>query len=143
MADVTEKEESADLPGLDAANRKITVSNEYFGMWISELFENRKRYEGYTVVMTGFVFKDPEMLKEDEFVPARLMMTCCVADLSPAGLLCKYDKASELKADSWVTVEGTLLIGQYELDGEKYDDPQLTVTKVTPAEAVEGYVYPY
>lgn len=131
------------LPGLDAANKKITVSNEAFGLWLSELYMNMDQYEGYTVVMTGFVFKDPELLKGDEFVPARLMMSCCVADLAPAGLLCKYDKASELKADAWVTVEGTLVIGQTEYDGQTYENPQLTVTKITPAEEVEGYVYPY
>jgi len=138
-----EDEYLADLPGLDVPNKKITVSNDDFGLWFSEIYRNMEKYEGYTVVMTGFVFKDPEILKENEFVPARPMMSCCVADLAPAGLLCIYDKASELKAESWVTVEGTLFIGQYEYDGVKYDDPQLTVTKITPAEEVEGYVYPY
>ncbi|KPU43864.1 hypothetical protein OXPF_25690 [Oxobacter pfennigii] len=143
QAGVPDEVYSADLPGLDAENRKITVSNDDFGVWLSEIYINMERYEGYTVVMTGFVFKDPNILNDDEFVPARLTMSCCVADLAPAGLLCKYDKASELKKDSWITVEGTLFIGQYEFDGQKYDDPQINVTKITPAEAVEGYVYPY
>lgn len=133
---------STDLPGLDAANKKITVSNDDFSIWLSEIYVNMEKYKGYKVVMTGFVFKDPEIFKEDEFVTARLMMSCCVADLLPAGLICKYDKASELKKDSWVTVEGTLFMGQYEYDGQKYDDPQIHVTKITSAEAVEGYIYP-
>ena len=131
------------LPGLDDANKKITVSNDDFSVWLSEIYMNVEKYEGYTVVMTGFVFKDPETLKEDEFVPARPMMSCCVADLVPVGLLCKYDKASELIADSWVTVEGALFIGQYEYDGVKYDEPQVAVTKITPAKEVEGYIYPF
>jgi putative membrane protein len=143
QTDAPDDEYSAGLSGLDVANKKITVSNDDFGMWLSEIYMNMEKYEGYTVIMTGFVFKDPEILKEDEFVPARLMMSCCVADLAPAGLLCKYDKVSELEADSWVTVEGTLFIGEYEYDGQIYDDPQISVTKVTPAEEVEGYVYPY
>ncbi len=92
--------------------------------------------------MTGSVFKDPELLKDDEFIPGRLAMTCCVADLAVTGLICHYDQASELEQDSWVTVEGTFFIGQYEYAGNQYDDPQLKVTKITPAEAVEGYVYP-
>ncbi len=71
------------------------------------------------------------------------MMSCCVADLAPAGLLCKYDKAPELEADSWVTVEGTFFIAEYEYGGAPYNDPQISVTKITPAEEVEGYVYPY
>jgi putative membrane protein len=136
-------EYTADLPGLDVKNQKITVANDDFSIWLSEIYMNMEKYKGYTVVMTGFVFKDHEMIEQDEFVPARLMMSCCVADLAPAGLLCKYDKASELKAESWVTVEGTLSIGQYEYDGVQYDEPQINVRKIMPAEAVEGYVYPY
>lgn len=134
---------SSDLPGLDTGNKKITVAHEDFSMWLTEMYTNMKKYQGYTVVMTGFVFKDPEFLKENEFVPARLMMSCCVGDLAPAGILCKYDQADQLQAESWVTVEGTLTLGQYEYDGVLSDEPQLKVTKITPAEAVEGYVYPY
>ncbi len=134
---------SSELPGLDTKNMKITVSNDDFGLWFSEIYTNMEKYTGYTIVMTGYVFKDSELFEENEFAPARLMMSCCVADLSPAGLTCIYDKASELKADSWVTVEGTLQIGQYEYEGEKYDEPQIVVEKITPAEEAEGYVYPY
>jgi len=141
--DFPPEEYSTDLPGLDVRNKKITVANEDFGVWISELYGNMERYKGYTVVITGFVFKDPGMLQADEFVPARLMMSCCVADLAPAGLLCNYDKAAELKADSWVTVEGTLFIGKHIYNNVEYDDPQISVTKITPAEEVKGYVSPY
>ncbi|HWQ75900.1 MAG TPA: TIGR03943 family protein [Syntrophomonas sp.] len=139
---VSEGEYSTGLPGLDIANKKITVSNDDFDLWFSEIYSDMEKYKGYTVIMTGYVYKDPEFMKSNEFVPARLMMSCCVADLSPAGIICRYDKASALKEDSWVTVTGTLFIGQYEYDGHKYDDPQLIVTKITPAEKVEGYVYP-
>jgi putative membrane protein len=143
QTDVPEEETLADLPGLDVADKKITVSNDDFGMWYSEIYVNMEKYEGYTIVITGYVFKDPELFKKDEFVPARLMMSCCVADLSPTGFTCEYNKASELKPDSWVTVEGTLHKGQYEYNGEKYDEPQISVKKITPAKEVDGYVYPY
>lgn len=133
---------STDLPGLDEENKKIVVTNEDFSTWLSELYINMEEYEGYTVVMTGFVFKDPQLMKENEFVLARLMMSCCVADLSPAGLLCEYEESYQLEKGSWVTVEGTFFIGEYESEGQKYDEPQIKITKVTPAEAVEGYIYP-
>ncbi|WP_148134716.1 TIGR03943 family putative permease subunit [Candidatus Formimonas warabiya] len=129
----------AGLSGLDAENKKITVDNDEFYPWIAEVYTNMAKYESYTISITGFVFKDPEYFAENEFVPARLAMTCCTADLAPLGMLCKYDKVSELKADSWVTVEGVIHKGQYE--GE--DEPQITVTKITPAQEVEGYIYPY
>lgn len=138
-----EEADGVNLPGLDVENQKITVSDENFSRWLSEFYGNMEQYEGYTVVMTGSVYHNSETLKDDEFVPARLMMSCCVADLSPTGLVCKYDKASELEQDAWVTVEGTLFVGTYEYDGQQYEDPEIDVTKVTPAQAVEGYVYPY
>ena len=140
--------DTAVLPGLDTKNRKITVANDDFGRWLAELYENMEKYKGYHITMTGFVFRDPEILMgalaENEFIPARLMMSCCAADLVPCGLICKYDGASGLKENSWVTVEGTLYLGKYKYDdGEEYDDPQITVTKITPASKAEGYVYPY
>ncbi|MPW26732.1 TIGR03943 family protein [Alkalibaculum sp. M08DMB] len=132
-----------ELPGLDTVNKKITVSNDDFGKWLSEIHMNMEKYEGYTIIMTGFVLKNSEVLEEDEFILAHLIMSCCVADLAPAGLLCKHDDVSDLKNDTWITVEGTFFIGQYEYDGKNYDDPQINVTNITPAEAVEGYVYLY
>lgn len=143
QVDMQEDEFAAGLAGLDEANRKITVSNADFGLWLDEIYTNMAKYEGYTVVMTGFVINDPELLNKDEFVPARLMMSCCVADLAPIGLLCKYDKASELENDSWVTVEGTLHVVKATTDGEEYDDPQITVKAITPAEKVDDYIYLY
>lgn len=138
-----EGEYASGLPGLDLKNKKITVANDDFGVWISEIYENMEKYEGFQIKMTGFVFKDPEIFAKNEFVPARLMMACCAADLAPVGFLCKYDKASELKTDSWVTVEGKLFMGKYTDGDAEYNDPQISVTKVVSAEEVEGYVYPY
>jgi putative membrane protein len=129
----------ANLSGFDPVNRTITVDNDEFYQWLSELFTNMDEYEGYTITITGFVYKDPQYFAENEFTPARLCMTCCTADLSPIGLVCKYSNVSSLEQNSWVTVEGVIHKGQYE--GE--DEPQISVTKITPAEEVEGYVYPY
>lgn len=41
---------------------------------------------GYTIVITGYLLKDPESFGKDEFAAARLAMTCCVADIAPAGV---------------------------------------------------------
>jgi putative membrane protein len=79
------------------------------------------------------------MFAPDEFVPARLGMACCVADLVPYGMLCKYDKADELQVDAWVTVEGVIEKGVY--DG--WIEPQIAVTGVTPADEAAGYIYPF
>jgi putative membrane protein len=128
-----------DLSGLDEEAQKITVANEDFYPWLSEIYEKLDQYQGFEISITGFVLNDPEMFAPDEFVPARLGMSCCVADLVPYGPICKYTGASELPPDSWVTVEG--VIEPWDFDG--WVEPVIIVTGITPAEAVEGYIYPF
>jgi len=36
-----------------------------------------------------------------------------------------------------------LHMGKVKYDGAEYDEPQVSVTKITPAGKVDGYVYPY
>ncbi|MDR1650510.1 MAG: TIGR03943 family protein [Synergistaceae bacterium] len=132
-----------ELEGFDAAGRKITVADEDFGRWINEIYMNMDKYDGCKVELTGFVVKNPEFFAPDEFVPARLAMSCCAADLEPVGLVCKYDRASELEPESWVTVEGILSSALYEFEGEMYSDPQITVTGITPAKPADSFVYLY
>lgn len=128
----------AELEGLDEQNRSITISDSEFYLWITKLYENPDQYKGYEINMTGFVFRDSTQMNEDEFVPARLMMTCCVSDLTPVGLLCQFDDSTQLATDSWVTVKGTLYYEEY----EGFLEPRLTVTSATPAEEVAGYLFP-
>jgi putative membrane protein len=128
-----------DMPGLDEEAQRITVANEDYYPWLNEIYEKLDQYQGYEISITGFVLNDPEMFAPDEFVPARLGMSCCVADLVPYGPICKYTGASELQPDSWVTVEG--VIEPWDFDG--WVEPAIIVTNITPAEEVEGYIYPF
>jgi len=126
------------LHGYDEENKKIIVSHDEFSQWFNEIYMNIDKYIGFKISIKGFVYKDLE-LDEDEFVPARLMMTCCAADLSPCGFVCKYNKASELEGDTWVTVEGTII--KKERNG--IEDPQIDVNNISSADPTEDYIYPY
>ncbi|MEN6419173.1 MAG: TIGR03943 family protein [Clostridiaceae bacterium] len=141
-APTADVEEEA-IDGLDRANRTIAITTENYYDWMERLYNDCAVYEGYTVSMTGYVINGSDVFAKNEFALARLVMTCCVADLSPVGVICKFEDASQLKADDWYSVEGTLIAGSYEADGTTYTEPQLQVTSITPAEAVSGYVYPY
>jgi putative membrane protein len=127
------------LSGLDTSAKTIAVSNDEFYQWIEEMFSDPDKYAGYSIKMTGFILKDPELLQPDEFVPARLVMSCCVADVLPFGMICKYEKTEELQNDAWVMVEGVIHI----TEENGYREPQARITAVTPAAAVEGYIYPF
>ena len=127
-----------ELPGLDKENKKIVVANNDFSEWMSEIYNRMDEFQGYQIELTGFVFTESDILNKNEFVPARLMMTCCIADLTPVGMRAEYDKVAELEESSWVTVQGVLEIHE----GENFREPKLLVKNVKPAEAIEGYIYP-
>ncbi len=114
-------------------------SNTYYEA-LCEIYDNFDKYKGLPIEVIGLVFKDNQSFKEDEFVPSRLMMVCCAADMQPVGLLCQYEKASELEADTWVKVSGTL--GELEFDGEMI--PCIIDSSVEGVdEPDDPYIYPY
>ena len=131
------------IAGLDRENKTITISTDDFYTWVVRIYNETEAYEGYTVLITGYVINDSTVFAPDEFAFARLLMSCCVEDLSPLGLICRYDQAADLTPDGWVSVVGTLTLGSYEADGQQYAQPQLTVTSITPADEIAGYIYPY
>lgn len=127
------------LHGYDAKHKKIVVSNDEYYPWISELFTKLDDFMGYEVTITGSVYHDPEYMAKNEFVPARLLMSCCAADLTPCGLVCNYAEAGELKGGEWITVTGTLFRGQY----MGSEEPQIKVKSIAPADPVNNYIYPF
>ncbi|MCB8816735.1 TIGR03943 family putative permease subunit [Desulfosporosinus shakirovi] len=76
-------------------------------------------------------------MQDNEFVPARLTMFCFVADLTTCALICRYDKAYQLKADTWITVEGLIQTGKYLDDNESV----ITVTRISSAEKPKEDIY--
>lgn len=122
-------------PGLDEENRTITVADEDFYEWVVQLCYYPDRYDGYTVHIHGTVYREDTMAS-NEFAVTRLLMTCCVADLSSFGPRCFLDDAQEIPVDTWVNVTGT-----YHYDTEK--GMTITVTDWETAEsASEPYIYP-
>lgn len=122
-----------------ASTAPIVVSNDDFVYWLQEINYNMEKYEGREIEITGFVFKSKEF-HNNEFVPARLMMACCTADLQPVGLLCRYDGAAALVQDTWLKVTG--VIKEVEYNGQK--TPAIIASKVEEAKKPNNeYVYPY
>ena len=126
------------LKGYDAENRSIIADNEDFLDWTDAVYKDPFDFEGWRIEITGMVFYDSQFMEENEFIPARLLMVCCAADLVPYGLICRYDDAHNLEKGEWVTVHGTLSVGTYHGNPE----PHILVESITPAEHSEEYVYP-
>ncbi len=130
--------QSVEIHGYDKVHKTIRISNKDFYLWTITLYKNLNQFIGYQVTVTGRVYKDSDTLKFNQFVPARLLMTCCTADLQPCGLLCESNQTSSLQKDSWVTVTGKIIKGDYHGEPE----PHIHVTHITSAKPIQGYVYP-
>jgi putative membrane protein len=124
------------LNGLDKETKTITISDEDFSPWITELSNQPEAYDGYTVTLKGFVYLDLEDKKENEFAVVRLSMWCCSADLAPMGLVAESNGKLPWGENSWITVTGKLLVkdGYATLEAEKIEAAE---------KPSEEYVYPY
>lgn len=134
--------ENIDLqkPELQKSEGRIEVTNENYYSYLSEIYENLNDFIGREIEVVGFVYRDNEQFAEDQFVPARLMMVCCAADMAPVGMMCRYDDASALVADTWYKVIG--IIRETQFNNEKI--PYIEVSQLIPTEAPEEeYIYPY
>lgn len=126
------------LSGLDEEEKFIFVTDEEFGAWYTELTANGEAYDGYTIRIKGFIFKSPDFMKENEFMISRLLMTCCVADVAPGGIISVYENSPSLAAGDWYTLEGRLQMEKR----TGYFVPRILVEKLETAEPVDGYAYP-
>lgn len=113
-AGVPDQEADADswytLTGLDTKAKTINVSDDDFYTWMFELGVNPKKYDGYTITMKGFIYREADSMKKNEFALVRLSMWCCAADLTPIGLLVDSDGGigTKFKENDWVVVTGKM-----------------------------------
>ncbi|MDO5099972.1 MAG: TIGR03943 family protein [Eubacteriales bacterium] len=126
------------LSGLDPAAKHIEISHKDFYHWLSEIFTHQAVYQGYTISVSGFVYHDESL--NDRFLLARNMMTCCVADLAPAGIICQADEIPTADSQTWFTMTGTIssvtTLGRTE--------PLLIVNQVVDCEVPnDPYIYPF
>ncbi|GMQ63464.1 TIGR03943 family putative permease subunit [Vallitalea maricola] len=118
----------------------IVMDDTNYYKYLNEIYKNLDKYKETKIEVIGFVFKDNKEFKKNEFVPARLLMVCCAADMVPIGFLCHYDDTVLLEKDSWVKVSGTLDATEFE--GNKI--PIINATTVQQVDEPEdAYIYPY
>ena len=99
-----------------------------------DISEHPEKYVGKTIQFKGQVYRNRSFPK-DAFVPSRQAMTCCEDDIAKIGFMCHFPEASELAANSWVTV--TVKVKTQRSRKHDMDFPVLYADKVEPAEAPE------
>ena len=115
----------------------IDILPEDYGIWYFDCMDVPERYEGKTVEFTGMVLKSPEFPK-NYFVPGRMAMTCCEADMTFLGFICKAREARNLENRQWVKVRAKI---EYE-EWQDYGGvgPVLYAESVEPAEPIKDIV---
>ena len=96
-----------------------------------------ERYVGRTVEFTGMVMKAPSLPK-NYFVPGRMVMTCCEADITFLGFICKAREARNLENGNWVKVRAKVAYEYWpDYEGE---GPVLYAESVEPAAEIKDVV---
>ena len=110
---------------------------EDYGVWYIDCMDHPERYKGKTVEFTAMVLKSPKFPK-GVFVPGRMAMTCCEADMTFLGFMCKWQGAEQFKTKDWVKVRAKIGI-EYQKDYHG-EGPVLYGEAVEPAREIKDIV---
>ena len=125
-----------DLP-YDLNAPVIQVKPEDYGIWYIDCMDNTERYEGKTVEFTAMVLKSDKFPK-NYFVPGRMAMTCCEADMTFLGFICKAREARNLETRQWVHVKAKVTKEYWQDYGG--EGPVLYAESVEPAKEIKEIV---
>ncbi|MBF9315061.1 TIGR03943 family protein [Bifidobacteriaceae bacterium NR002] len=128
------------LSGLNEKSREIKVKNDDFGLWYDEIDHNLSKYEGYTITITGFVSRDAT-LGANQFRISRQLMSCCILDMSPFGLVAEYSSSKNLAEHKWVQLRARIERGNVGVHGYQRAGVVLRVMSLRTAQAPTGYFY--
>ncbi|MCH4209239.1 TIGR03943 family putative permease subunit [Bifidobacterium sp.] len=138
---------SAKLPGLNVAAKTITIRDDDFGSWFDRIDRNADQYVGYTIIVEGSVSHDSS-LNASQFSVSRMLMTCCVLDMTPFGFVVDTSSNSTSspttmpKDNTWVRVTGTLAKGRVGTASHGYNGLILQAKSIqTKDESPNGYFY--
>lgn len=125
-----------DLP-YDMKADVISISPDQYGIWYIDCMDRPKRYAGRVVEFTAMVMKSPKFPK-NYFVPGRMAMTCCEADMTFLGYICKAREARLLENGNWVRVRAKVALEYWkDYNGE---GPVLYAESVEPAAEIKEIV---
>ncbi|WP_235619817.1 MULTISPECIES: TIGR03943 family protein [unclassified Treponema] len=124
---------------IPSADGGIVMDSDTFAQWLTKLYTKPDAWVGKKITATGSVWKDGELFEKDEFALARMMMTCCAADMQPVGVLAQWSDVQALTEGEWIEVIGTLSKKPYK---DSFDPLIIveTVKKIEPPQ--REYIYP-
>ncbi len=99
--------------------------------WLVEFHvaDDPERFAGQGAQITGFVHRDVH-LGPDQVQLSRFLLSCCVADATPIGIVAQAPELAMVPDGRWLTVAGRFAVG--EIGGERM--PVLVADEVVPIE---------
>lgn len=102
-----------DLP-YDLNANPVEISDDDYGIFYLDLWENTDRYAGKRFHLKTMVMKE-DSLPKNFFVAGRPAMTCCEDDIMFMGLICKSKEAKNLENRDTVDII-TTIVNEYKAD---------------------------
>ena len=133
----TEPDQIEDPLPFDVNADVVEIADPDYALWYRDLMDDMAKYDGKTVRFKGLVAVDRNF-PTNTFAVGRHVMTCCVEDIQYAGLICKWKRASSLRARDWVTVTAKISVESHKLYGR--EGPVLTASAVVYAPAPQEEV---
>lgn len=69
---------------------------------------------GQEAELVGFVYRDARFERATQFMIARFVISCCVADAQAIGIVVESPQAGSLSEDTWVRVRGTFEVKEFD-----------------------------
>ena len=107
----------------------IEVKPEDFAIWYQDISEEPDKYKNKTVKIGGFTMLR-DKLPAGSFIFGRQLMTCCVDDITFAGMLCTGYDPKQLEDNQWIELTAKIAIKHNKVYNKK--GPVLGVLSVEP-----------
>jgi len=104
---------SAQCTAINAVKRvSLSVDTRSFSMqdWVGALSAdpNPRDYKGKPVLVSGMILHASASVPAGYIMVMRYLVTCCIADARPVGVIVKDTSHGALQDSQWVTVTGTM-----------------------------------
>lgn len=107
----------------------IRIQPEDYAIWYQDISEEPEKYKGKTIQIGGFTMLR-DKLPSGSFIFGRRLMTCCVDDITFAGLLCTGYDPKQLEDNQWIELTAKIAIKHNRVYNKK--GPVLGVISVEP-----------
>ena len=112
----------------------VEITPQDYAIWYQDISEEPDKYKGKTLKIGGFTMVR-DKLPAGSFIFGRRIMTCCVEDITFAGLLATGYDTKNLQDQQWVELTAKVAIKHNRVYNKK--GPVLHVLSLTPGTAPE------